>query len=60
MKYRFRVLTSSKNCSILKVVCDIFLLFCFLSLKERTFQIFISVQKLFSFPQYSNFRILEC
>ena len=49
----------------LKVMSNIFLQLCFLSLKKRTFEtmknvcFFFSLQKLVSFLKYSNFRILQ-
>ena len=49
----------------LKVRSDIFLPFCFLSLKENTFEtrknggVLFPFKKLFSFLRFSNFEILE-
>ena len=58
-----KLVISLLNVRSLKAVSAIFLLVCFLSLKESTFEtrknVFIPLHKLFSFSRKSNFRILD-
>ena len=61
--YITNLLNVYKKSNALKVVSATFLLVCFSSLKESTYEtrkmFFISLRKLFSFPRKSNFRFLD-